>query len=219
VATLATQEGYGWLTEAAARSEERLSQAGGLFHPPLDGTLTPLPSSPIAGIAGLGLFAEWLEVLAFHKRDANLRSIGRAAERWRQTMAGAWQYGRAPSGWPASVRVDHTITGRIEALQSDKAAADAARSQLALWMDGKAPDPDGAFRALEKRMPGILRDAAGAASPLDKAARLLRWNVPAAFIPPLAVLLAKMRKSARRKGGGKAPASTNQPPQESGSES
>ncbi len=42
---------------------------------------------------------------------------------------------------------------------------------------------------MKKRLAGTLRNAAGQPGLEAKAARLLRWGVPIAFVPPIANLL------------------------------
>lgn len=183
-ANLLTQKGYEWLFDAAAEADQRLSQIGGLFGPAFGVPLAPSPSNPIAGIAGLGLFAEWIAALGFVRRDANLRAIGRAAERWRRTVAGSWRYGRPPQGWPASPRVDITIERRLRDLREQTDRHSAAHAHFGLWLP-----PGDAAHAVQQRLAATLESANREVDILDKAARLQGRNVPAAFIPPLTMLL------------------------------
>lgn len=75
---------------------------------------------------------------------------------------------------------------RTQALADADDPAGAARAALALWTtDG---DADRLLQALRTRIGATLR-AADAADPIDRARTLLARNVPAAFVPPLAILL------------------------------
>lgn len=181
-ANLARQRANSWLDDAARGAEARLLAEGALFIPPISG-IAPMPSSPVAGIAGVGLFAEWAEATGFLRRDANLRAIGRAAERWRRTMAGDWSYRPAPADWPAERGVDPVIWKRIEALET---RADAV-SQLALWSE----DADGeqVWKVLQKRYAASLRAAETMSDPAARARCLLDRHVPAAFVPALVHLI------------------------------
>lgn len=188
-ANLATQSGYEWLTEAAMRADVRLSAVGGLFAPAPTAPFRPIASNPFAGIAGLGLFAEWIAALGFARRDANLRAIGRAAENWRRTMAGEWRYRRMPLGWPKAGPLGAILLPRLHALAGDADPRQAALAQLALWSEVETRDPEAGWAAMKKRLAGTLRDAAGQPDLEAKAARLLRWSVPIALVPPIAILL------------------------------
>jgi len=150
--------------------------------------LQPLPSNPLAGIAGLGLFAEWLDAIGFISRDANLRALGRAAERWRRTVAGQWSYGRPPRRWVRFEKIDQIVASRMAWISAgpEEPVARAASVLEAWWPD---VDAGQLVPLLEQRLSGVLAAAAAEPSLEAKAAALLRWNVPSAFVPPLAVLI------------------------------
>ena len=178
-ANLSTQSDYGWLTETAARSARALADAGALFVPPLAGTPAPFASSPFADICHLGLFAEWADSTGFLERDPNLRMIGNAAERWRRTVAGSWQYGRPPSDWR-----QRPLDAVIEARTQVAASSDGASPRrLDLWTDRHGAPAQ--LSQLQGRVSKSFRNAAQEQDPVGRAQRLLRWRVPSAFVPAL----------------------------------
>jgi hypothetical protein len=181
-ANLMTQEGYGWLLGAAAEADGRLSAAGGLFGQPF-GALGTLSSNPLAGLTGLGLLAEWLGVVAFARRNVNLRPMARAAERWRRAVAGFWHYGREPGSWRGSAKLDSTTQRRVRALLDGTERREAAADQIALWLPAGMPVDE-----VGQRFATTLKSAATASDPLQRAAALQQANVPSAFVPALAVL-------------------------------
>ena len=185
VANLATQSGYGWLNDVAAQSARTQAEVGALFVPPLAGHLSPVSASPFADICQIGLFAEWADATGFLEGDPNLRMIGRAAERWRRTVAGNWKYGRPPRGW-LQKPLDAVIEARTEAARL--APNDHALCRIDLWTrrDGTPAD----FTKLEGRIQGSLRRAAAQAESLDRARELLGRGVPSAFVPALVARLA-----------------------------
>lgn len=168
---------------AASDTETRLAGAGGLMA---STAMAVGGTNPIAGIAGLGLFAEWAGVAAMQAGDRDLRRIARSAERWRRVVAGDWRYGRPPRGWRQEGPVDRTLANRIAALQKDDAPRTAALAQLALW----AADGDGArsWHDLRRRFATTFAHAAALDDPLARAARLRA--MPAAFVPAAAILMA-----------------------------
>lgn len=186
-ANLAVLRADGKLVEAARGADARLAWAGGLFSGSPIG-LGPLATNPIAGVAGLGLFAEWAGAQAFLSRDDDLGSIASAAERWRQTIAGNWGYGDPPPGWAASDGPDHVIARRVRKLAAFDDPADWAMRELTLW----APDGDGAklLATIRKRLAKPIAAAVIAADPIARAGILLASNVPSAFVPALAILIA-----------------------------
>jgi hypothetical protein len=157
------------------------------------------PEGSVDNLAALGLLAEWIGAAAFVLRHADLRQIALRAERWRRTTAGDWSYptrpaGVAPTAW--ANRPDATIADRLDQLSSAPDPAAASREQLALWWgpDGDA-DPVARIEGRAKAAFAEARDTARG-SPPTAAARasaaavaLLGRDVPAAFVPPLAVLI------------------------------
>lgn len=152
----------------------------------------------LESIASLGLFAEWAGAAAFELRDADLRLIAAAAERWRRTMAGRWSYGRPPAGagneWVRPL--DVSMADRLATLEESDDPASQAREQLAAWsVSGTADD---AIAAVERRfrgtIAGLTQGKRGAI-----AQGLLRRSVPSAFVPPMAILLPGNQRSKGRK--------------------
>jgi hypothetical protein len=142
---------------------------------------------PIEGLAARGLLAEWAGAAAFLLHDPDLRVLARSAERWRRTTAGQWSYGRPPRGWDRPL--DVTLAARLAALAAAADPVAASQEQLAAWSgDLPVPVADEVRRRLARSLA-----AAGDVVPVgtDAVAEvLLHRRVPAAFVPPLAVLLA-----------------------------
>ncbi|NYJ06433.1 ATP-binding protein [Petropleomorpha daqingensis] len=167
----------------AAAADRALGALGGLL--PGEPPVSAQPVDPVDGLAALGLLAEWAGAAAFLLHDADLRVLARSAERWRRTTAGQWSYERPPRGWDRPL--DVTLTDRLAALAAAADPVAAAWAQLAAW-SGDRPVAD----ELRRRLGGALT-AAGDVVPVgtDAVAEvLLHRRVPAAFVPPAAVLLA-----------------------------
>ena len=122
--------------ECAARDARALAEVGGLFEPPVEGAIKSSSSSSLADISGLGLFAEWADATGFLQRSANLRMIGRSAERWRQTVGGRWRYGRPPSRWVGQSVLDVTLLEKYVA--AGRSRWRDFRWSLELWRDREA---------------------------------------------------------------------------------
>ena len=158
---------------------------------------SPAPSTgrehPVAGLARLGLFAEWAQAAAYFHNDPDVRLIGRSAEAWRRTAAGQWRYGTPPKGWAGSPVVDASIEHRLAALASAPDPADAAMFELGLWSSD--PNPDGArvWADLRRRYARIFAERAEAAGDdaATHAAALLGRRSPAAFVPAAAILISR----------------------------
>ncbi len=199
-ATLALQPGNQWIEEQAHADEARLSRLPSLFG---DARFNTLSDSPIAGIAGLGLFAEWAEATVFFRPHAELRSLATSAERWRRVIAGDWRYGRKPTGWlrdqwspvdssgfgsiQAPLVLDWSLHARVLRLSDSHDSETAATEELAGW----APDGDPArlLQMLVARYGRAIGTATLMDNSLSRAAHLRRHRVPAAFLPALVVLL------------------------------
>ncbi|MEG3125351.1 ATP-binding protein [Sphingomonas sp. GB1N7] len=183
-ANLTTQQPHNRLEAAARDTELRLARAGALLG---DAGLSASSSNPVAGLADLGLFAEWAGVAAMTAADPDLRRIARAAERWRRTVAGDWTYGRAPRAWRRGAPVDRTLATRLSGLADARAPRAAALAQLAVW----APDEDGErlWQALRRRFAASLTQATTIADPLQRAV-LLRRRLPSACVPAATILIA-----------------------------
>ncbi|PZN95507.1 MAG: ATP-binding protein [Alphaproteobacteria bacterium] len=192
-ANLAVLRGNDRLIDAARAADARLAQAGGLFSgSPLG--LGPVAGNPIAGIAGLGLFAEWAGAEAWRHRDPDLGTLAAAAERWRRTVAGRWSYDTPPPGWLGpdvggdgrGGGADSIIRRRVQKLADFDDPADWAMRQLALW--DPAGDGPGLLSRLQRRHTRVLGIVAALPDPLARAGALLDHDIPSAFVPPLAIL-------------------------------
>lgn len=141
---------------------------------------------PLPHITGLGVFAEWAGAAAFVTRDPDLRLIGRAAERWRRTMAGHWTYGRAPAGWRGRM-LDVAVSQRIEDLLAEPDPWNASIEYLGIWSadGGTALAADLRWRLHATLASAEDRHAGGVEA---VAAQLLHRYVPTAFVPALAVM-------------------------------
>ncbi|MET7283628.1 ATP-binding protein [Kribbella sp. NPDC005582] len=153
------------------------------------------PSQAMQVLTDLGLLAEAVAAAAYLHEDPDLRLVGMAAERWRRTTAGSWSYGSKtkPKTWARAV--DVSIADRLAVLQADSAKFGSAKAQLEAWCPGFAADD--VLGLLERRAPKMLAAATEAARDRHDvegaAERLLRWSVPSAFVPPVAVLLQRRR--------------------------
>lgn len=185
-----------WLADDARLVGDHLQEVGGLLGGLGAGAPIKPAANPVSGIAELGLFAEWATASAFLRRDRDLALIGRAAERWRRTMAGSWAYGRAPAGWVRRGPLDACMAERLEGLRAGPDPTGAALRQLALWDGGGRPPTDPNENG--ERIAGILRKRfgrvvaaarAGDASPEDILAVFLRSYVPSGLAPPFAILV------------------------------
>jgi len=202
VAEAVRSKDKGRVSRHLASVDFNVAEADGL-PPSGAGTWSILPAvSPegsIDSLARLGLLAEWLGAAAFVLRHPDLRLIAQSAERWRRTMAGDWVYETSPVAraphWRR--RPDATIADRIVLLREAADPADSARQQLRLWWGTEARAGD-VQAAIERRVPAAVRAGrqAGRDGPSDDAAEraaiaLQDRNLPAAFIPAMAVLITR----------------------------
>ncbi|SDI38483.1 AAA ATPase domain-containing protein [Paraburkholderia steynii] len=188
---LSVMEGHSELRDTVASSVETISTANALYG---DRQLTFVPpesGSQIGALASLGVFAEWVEALAYVRRDDDLKLIGRAAERWRRTMAGDWSIGRRRGEWRRLPSLDETLRERLRDLSDEPNSTYRARNQLDIW--ARALRADNLIPRLGRRLRGMLSEASRSAAELNAldvvTRRLLARGVPAAFAPPLAVLI------------------------------
>ncbi len=188
---LLTMEGRGVLREMAGEVAQVIASAGGLLGEQRREPMAPPESGQMGWLVDLGLFAEWAEATAFVRQDGDLRLIGRAAERWRRTMAGNWSIGRPRGDWRQRPPLDETLSLRLADLLREPDPAERARQQIGMWAEGLMTD---ALLALvRRRLRGVLLEAAMLAAepgaPEIITRRLLARGAPAAFAPALAVLI------------------------------
>jgi hypothetical protein len=178
----------------ASAVDRRLAELGGL---PPSGSgpwqLAPEPSEPIDGLAALGLFAEWAGAAAFVLRDPDLALLARSAERWRRTTAGQWSYDRPPAAWRQWDRpLDVTLAARLAALAATADPVAESRRQLEAWSGDDQHEAPTLLAEIRRRLPGALNAARAAVPDGPGAARtLLHYQIPSAFVPPLAILLVR----------------------------
>ena len=177
------------LRERAKNFAAAIAEASGL-----DGEL-PKPVSipderdPIAWVTDFGLFAEWVEAEGFVSRDANLRLIARAAERWRRTVSGNWSMGPRPKVWENRPPLDDALTERLSKIAEGHDPVARARHHLAFWSKALQIDLLPLLRRrLKKALSKAPSPAAGREALEHFTKRLLVHGTPAAFAPALAVL-------------------------------
>ena len=118
-------------------------------------------------------------------RDPDLAAIGRAAERWRRTVAGDWRYSGPPTGWQQAGPLDAVLAKRLDRLLDHSNPQDAAHAQLGLW---SSRDPAALWPTLQRRF-GKSFEAARALTDPKRRTEMLGTAIPTAFVPPVAVLL------------------------------
>lgn len=170
-----------------AGSRSPLSMADGISVP----SEAHLELEPITAIANAGLFAEWAEALGYALEHPNLRSIGRAADNWRQTMAGAWRYGPGrPRGWERR-EVDEVLDARIKFLRSSGDPYAHSLSQLSAWIPDFGSE-EAVWDVVRQRSAGAIASASEAFRAVGYQAsviKLRQYKVPAAFVPSIVVLI------------------------------
>lgn len=169
-----------------AGSHSPLALADEISVPSYNGT----DIEPIAAIANAGLFAEWAEALGFVLENANLRSVGRAADNWRRTMAGDWRYGPAPRGWRHR-GIDEVLAARIERHRTSPGPLELAFVQLSAWVP-HIGSGEAVWDLIQRRSPGALESASAAlrmGGTEAAAAKLRRYKVPTAFVPSVITLI------------------------------
>lgn len=183
---LMTLQGRAGLREAVGRAADCIAR-GSLFEDRY--TLLPTMSDddPIGWLTDLGLFAEWAGASAFVRRDADLRLIARAAERWRRTVAGDWSIGQRRGRWLALPPLDKTLTQRLVDLIRSDDPLRRAQQQLDGW--GEALASEEFLSLLRRRLGGVLAKSAGQAVVEEITQTLLSRGAPAAIAPALAVMV------------------------------
>ncbi|RQR26176.1 ATP-binding protein [Burkholderia sp. Bp9142] len=184
-------EGSADLRGAAESSAEAIARNGGLLGDRQLELNVSRTGRQIAWLADLGLFAEWAGATSFVLRNEDLGLIGRAAERWRRTMAGDWSIGIRRGEWRRLPRLDETLRGRLRELMEAPNPVSRAREQLDIWTVGLPTDA--LLQRLQRRLRGALSEGARLVAEGEAVdvitRRLLVYGAPAAFVPPLAVLL------------------------------
>lgn len=146
---------------------------------------------PITAIANAGLFAEWAEALGYVLEHPNLRSIGRAADNWRRTMAGDWKYGPGvPRGWKPRL-IDEVLEARIRRHQDSPAPREFAFIQLSTWVPHLGPG-EAVWDLIQRRSAAALESASRARVEggfAAAAAKLRQYKVPTAFVPSIITLI------------------------------
>jgi len=185
VHNLSVPEDKLWMSDAAKHTLDVLVRGGSAR--PAEAQLAP-QNVPIGWLSDVGLLAEWAEVTAFGRRDADLLLIARAAERWRRTMAGDWSIGRRRGGWRGLPALDETLSQQLQALL-DRPASE-AQQELHAWHDG-LPGVD-LMGQVQRRLGTALAEAdklqEERQEPEFITRRLLARGTPAALAPALAVL-------------------------------
>lgn len=145
---------------------------------------------PITAIANMGLFSEWAEALGFVLGEPNLRSLGRAADNWRRTMAGDWRYGRRrPRGW-MDVKIDEVLRARIWRIHDSEMPEELAYLQLRAWVP-HINQGEAVWALIRERAPNALESAWAAQRKGGyeaAAAKLRSYRIPTAFVPSIITL-------------------------------
>jgi len=182
----------------SSRAREAVGTLLGGHHSPLslaDEVSVPpqagVDIEPITAIANAGLFAEWAEALGYVLENPNLRSIGRAADNWRRTMAGDWKYGPGrPRGWMPR-EIDEVLEARIRRHRASPGSNELALIQLSAWVPHVGPG-EAVWDLIQRRSAGALESAAKALPVRGvgaAAAKLRQYKVPTAFVPSIITLL------------------------------
>lgn len=150
------------------------------------GSRSDVAGDPLTLITDAGLLSEWCEATAYAQRNANLRSIATATENWRRTLAGQWRYGARPSSWRPRP-LDVVVEGRLNSLMAIPWRHEAAVAELDAWVPDRA-DGRPMLELIASTSRGALRAAAREEDPFAAAGALVRYRVPAAFVPALAIL-------------------------------
>lgn len=179
------------LIRAVERFADMVGRAGGLLEQWPSEPVRMNPNDHLGTLTDIGLFADWAQSCAFVRRDENLLLIGRAAERWRRTMAGNWSIGRRFGRWVQRPLLDNTVEARLRFLLESKNRLKQAQGQIQVWDESL---PSGALLPLlRKRINESLAEPRGQAAdpelPRVITHRLLARGIPAVFAPALTVLI------------------------------
>lgn len=161
-------------------------------------------SDPVDALADVGLFAEWAGAAAWRNADENRALLANGAEAWRSTIAGRWAYPVRPRYWPGKdeSELDVSTLVRVHELLDRADRADQSDALLKAWLglDDKSygPTRDTLLRSARDATAKTARD--GVASEwITAVARGLRdQRIPAALVPPLAILAAAPALDDRR---------------------
>jgi hypothetical protein len=175
--------------DSAFRGVDRLgllAPGGAEWH---DRASSAYEAGGLNAVTDVGLLAEAIGAAGWVLRDADLALVARSAERWRRTMAGSWSYGSPGAGrsWWA-LDLDLSLADRVQALTSSSDPVTRSREQLDAWCDPQqglgAP-----LDLARRRAKGSVQKAEQSADAPGAARALLARFVPAAFVPPLSVLV------------------------------
>jgi hypothetical protein len=179
------------LLGAAERFADMVGRAGGLIEQWPPEPVRMNSNDPLGTLTDIGLFADWAQASAFVGRDENLLLIGRAAERWRRTMAGNWSIGRRFGRWEQRPLLDNTVEARLRFLLGSKNPLQQAQEQLRVW-DESMPSA-ALWSLLRKRINAPLAVQKGQSAdpelPRVITRQLLSRAIPALFAPALTVLI------------------------------
>ncbi|SOF00958.1 AAA ATPase domain-containing protein [Burkholderia sp. OK233] len=189
---LSVRQEHARLRDTAMSFAGVIAAAGALLGSDVPPLPTPDTSDPIGWISDAGLFAEWAQAVAFDHSNADLRLIGRSADRWRRTMAGDWSIGIRRDEWRSRPVLDDTLEARVADLMRSGPSLFRARNQLGVWEQALVT------RQLEPRL--VRRWLTGSLvyrnlrpytlhTPEAFARTLLARGCPSAFAPALSVLM------------------------------
>jgi hypothetical protein len=176
---LAVLQGRNWLQESARVAAKVLADAGALLPGVSPLIADASKSGAISWLVDVGLFAEWLEALAFVRRDPDLRLIARSTGRWRRTLAGAWAFGRRRGKWREQPALDETLREQMRAMD----AISMSQIHLSIWAEATQTDVPTMHRRLE-RARTVVADSLALGFSLDEIGKkLMQLGVPSALIP------------------------------------
>ncbi|UQS16294.1 ATP-binding protein [Pseudomonas sp. HS6] len=179
------------LAESVERFAGEVGNAGGLLEQWPSVPVRMNISDPLGSLTDIGLFADWAQASALIVRNENLLLIGRAAERWRRTMAGKWSIGRPFGPWRSRPSLDHSTEARLHFLLESPNGVKQARWRIQVWEDSM---PANTLLPFLRKRTGRLQIESGAQLSRFEllqviTRRLLARGIPAVFAPALAVLI------------------------------
>ncbi|MDD0976374.1 AAA family ATPase [Pseudomonas fontis] len=179
------------LGESARHFANALDHAGGLFDLSHSMPARLDTGDPLGALTDIGLFADWAQACAFIERDEDLVLIGRAAERWRRTIAGDWSIGRRIGRWRAMPPLDQVVERRLSMLLDAPDSLHQAHWQLQVW--DEATPGQALLPTLRQRLGDVAKGRLHDRSSPDTARGITRLlqarGIPALFAPALAVVI------------------------------